>query len=457
MLLAARRPPRWRSPPTAPGPTDASQVNAAPPACRRASRQRRRASTRPGPRLTPPARRAHSLPPAGCRAAGGEHRRLRARSPPQTLRVRRPAGRYFCCGQGRAPSWPPPTWLRRATRRRPRSRRVLNDACAAPSKTPPSPGWWTALRAATAAAVRQHSECVLNSTVLLSMVNEHQARSAASLTLVGNLSCLMCRFVSLCWEGDYADGFGACVKGRPRRPRSSRAVPYGDVGEVVRRGWALGAADAALFADADVVLLRNPFADAEVLARKRRCSARARTTARPTRRPARSTPGRCCCATADGRGGARGDAGALRRHDAARAGDRRRRAPRRRLRGEVAAAALRHCWFGRSGLSLRELTTYHAHCRVGTTRSSQTGGRPDSAGLSSAPTTGQTAGSNAAHGRAGGLHGDKTCGEALGTYAGDWRGDMMECPWNDRVHCSGCASAGPPRPTPAAAAAAAGA
>ena len=76
-----------------------------------------------------------------------------------------------------------------------------------------------ALRAATAAAVRQHSECVPNGTVLLSMVNEHQAPiRRLSLQLVGNLSCLMRRFVSLCWEGDYADGFGACVKGPPAAP-----------------------------------------------------------------------------------------------------------------------------------------------------------------------------------------------------------------------------------------------
>ena len=178
----------------------------------------------------------------------------------------------------------------------------------------------------------------------------------------------MRRFVSLCWEGDYADGFGACVKGPPAAPADFLEGSYHTVtwAKWSVAYWALGAADAALFVDADVVLLRNPFADAEVLGRKEallyqgedHCAAYSPT-----------------CALNSGQMLLRNRSMV----EAVLAAMPARFGATTPLEQAIAAAALRadgyaatslpphfsgHCWFGRSGLSLCELTTYHAHCCV---------------------------------------------------------------------------------------------
>ena len=124
-----------------------------------------------------------------------------------------------------------------------------------------------AFRSAVQAALVRESDCVPRGTVMFSMLNSKWASiRALSLSRVGSMACLMSRFVSLCLGG-FTDEFGTCVDGPPLEQGGSfRDKTYHELTWAV---WmlahaALLEASYALYVDADVVLLTNPFAHLDV-------------------------------------------------------------------------------------------------------------------------------------------------------------------------------------------------
>tara|TARA_B110001452_G_scaffold141327_1_gene117526 strand:+ start:1402 stop:2532 length:1131 start_codon:yes stop_codon:yes gene_type:complete len=119
-------------------------------------------------------------------------------------------------------------------------------------------------RAAVARVVVQPSTCVPGTAVLLSIADQRVATLRASaLSRIGHLACLLQRLVSLCLS-DYDDGRGVCVNARAKavvqmRQRSSIWQQLAWARWSLMEAALLAGASHALFIDADVLLLRNPF------------------------------------------------------------------------------------------------------------------------------------------------------------------------------------------------------
>ena len=117
------------------------------------------------------------------------------------------------------------------------------------------------------AALGRRSACVPDGAVLLSMVDDVQAPlRPLQFARVRELDCLTARLVSLCWN--HSDAHGACVQA-PRAVldllRPGAAEPEVLYHLKCWSKWALlhaalEEARVALYVDADVLLLRNPFA-----------------------------------------------------------------------------------------------------------------------------------------------------------------------------------------------------
>lgn len=130
-----------------------------------------------------------------------------------------------------------------------------------------SPSSLNAFRNAVEASLRLDSSCVPDATVVTTMVDATQAvLRKLQFARVAQHSCLMCRTVSLCWN--YTDTYGTCVAAEAA-PFSAKDFPsmVNSDAAYFRITWtkwhllraALQAAHYALFIDADVVLLSNPF------------------------------------------------------------------------------------------------------------------------------------------------------------------------------------------------------
>ena len=129
-------------------------------------------------------------------------------------------------------------------------------------------------RSAVREVLQRGSSCVPRGMVMFSIVNRGWASTRAlALSKVSGLACLMRRFVSLCLDG-FSDGFGDCVDAPPvnttrqfvkntgRDLMGFRSLAYHELTWAV---WllahaAMQEASYALYVDADVVLLTNPFA-----------------------------------------------------------------------------------------------------------------------------------------------------------------------------------------------------
>lgn len=124
----------------------------------------------------------------------------------------------------------------------------------------------TSIRVSVAASIARPSVCVPPDTVVVSMTGGKQtALRPLQFSQVKSRRCLLQRVVSLCF-GNYTDEFGTCV--------GARALPQvvgpAQYHRVTWSKWqllhaALQEARAALFVDADVLLLRNPFHTPSIL------------------------------------------------------------------------------------------------------------------------------------------------------------------------------------------------
>lgn len=120
------------------------------------------------------------------------------------------------------------------------------------------------VREAVARVIVQPSTCVPGTAVLLSIADQRVATlRAAAFSRVGHLACLFQRLVSLCLS-DYEDGRGVCVHARAKtmalkRQRSSIWQQLSWAKWSLMEAALLAGASHALFIDADVLLLRNPF------------------------------------------------------------------------------------------------------------------------------------------------------------------------------------------------------
>ncbi len=122
------------------------------------------------------------------------------------------------------------------------------------------------LRAAVRRQLSEPSSCVPAGAVMLSAVNSEQAAlRKLALSKVAHLDCLMHRFITLVWDHD-GDESGSSVRAAsPSIPVSSSSLYH----YLTWSKWfvlssALVHARAALFVDADVLLLRNPFSAPEL-------------------------------------------------------------------------------------------------------------------------------------------------------------------------------------------------
>ena len=122
---------------------------------------------------------------------------------------------------------------------------------------------------AVAAALSIPSTCVPHEAVMLSMATTHHMRlRSAQFARVSHLGCFMQRLVSVCYG--FTDSYGTCVHGscnktlglaNPCLPSDYRRSQY------VALNWAkwplfidtLRVAKSALWLEADVVILRNPW------------------------------------------------------------------------------------------------------------------------------------------------------------------------------------------------------
>ena len=120
-------------------------------------------------------------------------------------------------------------------------------------------------RRAVSAAVSRRSTCISGRGVLFSVASPQIAHiRQLALRRVSHLRCLMRRFVSLCLGG-FTDSHGTCVSGPAVRLASEQdAFHQSEWHKVAWTKWslmylALLEAPYALYVDADVLLLRNPF------------------------------------------------------------------------------------------------------------------------------------------------------------------------------------------------------
>jgi len=122
------------------------------------------------------------------------------------------------------------------------------------------------LRAAVRRQLSEPSSCVPAGAVMLSAVNSEQAAlRKLALSKVAHLDCLMHRFITLVWDHD-GDESGSSVRA------ASPSIPVTPSSLYHYLTWskwfvlssALVHARAALFVDADVLLLRNPFSAPEL-------------------------------------------------------------------------------------------------------------------------------------------------------------------------------------------------
>ena len=122
------------------------------------------------------------------------------------------------------------------------------------------------LRSAVRASLATPSSCVPESAVLLSMVDTVQAPlRQLQFARVRDLRCLTTRVVSMCWN--HSDTFGTCIQA----PSTALAASDPEVLYHLKcwAKWsllltALHEARVAFYVDADVLLLRNPFAAPDV-------------------------------------------------------------------------------------------------------------------------------------------------------------------------------------------------
>ena len=111
-----------------------------------------------------------------------------------------------------------------------------------------------------AALVAAPSKCVPPASILLSTANEYHAElRQLQFARVRSETCLMRRVLSVCFN--VSDGLGACVPGPRVHPAEFRRSNYANL---IWAKWliladALTAARTALWLDADVLLLRNPW------------------------------------------------------------------------------------------------------------------------------------------------------------------------------------------------------
>lgn len=114
--------------------------------------------------------------------------------------------------------------------------------------------------------VSRPSDCVPPGAVLLSITNEYHTKlRELQFSRVRDQSCLMDRFLSVCFN--VSDGLGTCIPGPRVHPAEYRKSNYANL---IWAKWRIisdalsDAATTALWLDADVVMLRNPF-DSEAL------------------------------------------------------------------------------------------------------------------------------------------------------------------------------------------------
>ena len=114
--------------------------------------------------------------------------------------------------------------------------------------------------------VSRPSDCVPPGAVLLSTTNEYHSKlRELQFSRVRDQSCLMDRLLSVCFN--VSDGLGTCVPGPRVFPAEFRKSNYANL---IWAKWRIladalsDAATTALWLDADVVMLRNPF-DSEAL------------------------------------------------------------------------------------------------------------------------------------------------------------------------------------------------
>ena len=118
-------------------------------------------------------------------------------------------------------------------------------------------------------ALQAPSECVPSYAVMLSMATTHHMKlRTAQFARIAHLECFMVRLVSVCYG--FVDSYGTCVHGscnkslglaNPCLPSDYRRSQY------VALNWAkwplfidtLRVARSALWLEADVVILRNPW------------------------------------------------------------------------------------------------------------------------------------------------------------------------------------------------------
>lgn len=116
---------------------------------------------------------------------------------------------------------------------------------------------------AVSSALAQPSDCVPGGGIVLSVTNKHHARlRPLQFALIRHRACFMRRVVSVCFN-NMTDTYGTCV-------RSTFVVPPSDYrrsnyANLIWAKWriigdALRVARIALWLDADVVILRNPWA-----------------------------------------------------------------------------------------------------------------------------------------------------------------------------------------------------
>ena len=117
-------------------------------------------------------------------------------------------------------------------------------------------------------AVATPSDCVPRGNVVLSVTNKHHAKlRPLQFALIGHHSCFMQRVVSVCYN-NVTDAFGQCVQSAFIIPPSDfRRSNYANL---IWAKWriiadALEVAVAALWLDADVLILRNPFTALDML------------------------------------------------------------------------------------------------------------------------------------------------------------------------------------------------
>jgi hypothetical protein len=121
---------------------------------------------------------------------------------------------------------------------------------------------------AVTAAIGTPSSCVPGGAVVLSVTNKHHQRlRPVQFSLICNQTCFMQRVVSVCFN-NVSDAFGTCV-------RSTFVVPPSDFrrsnyANLIWAKWkiisdALQVATVAMWLDADVLIMRNPWAELQML------------------------------------------------------------------------------------------------------------------------------------------------------------------------------------------------